>query len=721
MRYRTHFNRIELLKRFSLPLLLVSFLLIAVLPVVAQEGGYGLADNDTCVHVDEVLVTGVTGSARMRETAAPMAVLSAEALRLHPSTNIVDAISRQPGVAQITTGSGIAKPVIRGLGYNRVLVVSGGVRQEGQQWGDEHGLEVDGQGVHSAEILKGPASLMYGSDALAGVVILHDDPVLPQGDMKADVRTECLSNNGQLGYSLGFQGNRGGVVWNTRWSQRVAHDYLSPRDGYVPGTRFAERAFTGMAGLNRSWGYSRLRLSYWHLTPGITEVEEGGWTPSRAYAVALPYQQVRHVKVVSESHVAVGEGAIKATFGWQQNRRQEFEEEEADEEGSALLSSLSLPEGESLEPSLDFRLRTLTGDVRYVSPTWERLTMNVGVSTMGQQSDNLGEEVLIPAYRLFDVGTYVTLAADATERFHLSGGVRYDHRHLNSLPLEGRFEAFGRRYGALTGSLGGVYNVSEQLDVRLNVARGFRAPNMSELGSNGIHEGTFRYECGNTALRPEYSLQGDLGLEYASSWFSATMALFVNHIDNYIYLGRTPQQVDGCPVYRFRADDALLWGGEARVIVHPLHHLHVENALSYVGSRLLPDGGYLPFMPPARWTASLHYDLPVRAPWLRATYVGVEADTWFRQDRVMAEGGTETPTPGYVVANATLGGDIVVHGRTLVHVALAADNLFDTAYTPHLSRLKYADTHAVTGYDGFTAMGRNLAVKLLFPLTFTPR
>lgn len=704
------------MKRISLPFLFFVILLSVVLPNAAQTGGRGLVDSDTCAHVDEVVVTGVTGSARMRETAVPMAILSAEALRIHPSTNIVDAISRQPGVSQITTGSGIAKPVIRGLGYNRVLVVSGGVRQEGQQWGDEHGLEVDGQGVHSVEILKGPASLMYGSDALAGVVILHDEPILPQGDMKADVHTECMSNNGQLGYSLGFQGNRDGVVWNTRWSQRLAHDYLSPRDGYVPGTRFAERAFTGMAGLNRSWGYSRLRLSYWHLTPGITEVEDGGWTPSRSYTIALPYQQVRHVKVVSESHIAIGDGAIKATFGWQQNRRQEYEEEEDDDEHDDLSSYAA--DIAPIEPSLDFQLRTLTGDVRYVSPTWDRLTMNIGISTMGQRSDNLGDEVLIPAYQLFDIGTFITLTADATDCFHLSGGMRYDHRHLNSLPLDGHFEAFSRPFGALTGSLGAVYNLSDQLDMRLNVARGFRAPNMSELGSNGIHEGTFRYERGNTQLKPEYSLQGDLGIEYASPRFAATIALFANHIDNYIYLGRTAAMQASCPVYQFRAGEALLWGGEARVIVHPLHHVHLENAFSYVDSRLLSNGSYLPFMPPARWTVSLHYDLPFHAVWLHGAYIGVEADTWFRQNHVMTEGDTETPTPGYVIANATLGGDITVHGRTFVRVALAADNLFNAAYTPHLSRLKYADTRDVTGYDGFTAMGRNIGIKFLFPIAF---
>lgn len=179
---------------------------------------------DTCVHLDEVEVTGVTGSARSREVASPVNVVSNVALHAHPSSNIIDAISRQPGVSQVTTGSGISKPVIRGLGYNRVLVVKDGVRQEGQQWGDEHGIEVDGNAVHSVEILKGPASLMYGSDAMAGCVIMHEAPVLPLDSMAGEVDVESQTNNGLLGYTLNHKGNKKGFVWDGRFSQKLAHD-----------------------------------------------------------------------------------------------------------------------------------------------------------------------------------------------------------------------------------------------------------------------------------------------------------------------------------------------------------------------------------------------------------------------------------------------------------------------------------------------------------------
>lgn len=181
--------------------------------------------TETNVKLNEVVVTGLTGQQKLVTSASPISVVSPKQLESQPSTNIIDAISRQPGVSQITTGSGISKPVIRGMGYNRVVVVNDGIRQEGQQWGDEHGVEIDAASVHSVEILKGPASLMYGSDALAGVIVFNSAPVLPMGEMRANVMSGYQSNNGLFDYSLNFAGNKQGFVWNTRYSGKMAHAY----------------------------------------------------------------------------------------------------------------------------------------------------------------------------------------------------------------------------------------------------------------------------------------------------------------------------------------------------------------------------------------------------------------------------------------------------------------------------------------------------------------
>lgn len=704
------------------------FIFFSSVSVFAQQAN--IAEPDTCAHLDEVVVTGVTGSTRIREIAAPVSMISNATLRTHQSTNIIDAISRQPGISQITTGSGISKPVIRGLGYNRVLVVNDGVRQEGQQWGDEHGIELDGNAVHSVEILKGPASLMYGSDAMAGVIIMHDAPVMPLGEMKAEAGTQYQTNNGLFDYSLAFCGHQQGLVWNWRWSQKWAHDYKAPEDGYVPNSRFRERALNGMLGVNKDWGYSHFKLGYYQLTPGMTEIEDEYEEGSRSYAIASPFQQVNHYKAVLDNSFLLGEGYLKTIVGYQQNRRQEFEATAvftgATEcrYGRTKGSKSPLATEVADECGLDFRLHTVNYDLRYVSPEWGGWKMNAGVGGMYQKSDNLGEEFLIPAYNLFDVGVFGTASKTFFERLHMSGGLRYDHRRLHSLALEDegvdRFSDFKRNFGALSGSLGATLNINEHLDIKANISHGFRAPNMSELGSNGVHEGTFRYELGNHNLKAERSWQFDLGMDYASEHFSASVALFANHISNFIYLSRTGIEIDDTPAYRFTAGDARLLGGEVRLIWHIISHLHFENAISYVDARQLnadEEHRYLPFTPAPRWLSTLHYDIPLRTKILRGLFAEIEADTNFRQNNVMTANNTETPTPGYTLVNLSVGTDIHLrNGRKLCSVGITATNLLNTAYQSHLSRLKYAETSLFTGRQGINNMGRNIGFNLLFPL-----
>ena len=668
--------------------------------------------QDSCVHLKEITVTGLTGNVRISQIPAPVSVISSEFLRTRQYNNIIDAIAKQPGISQITTGSGISKPVIRGLGYNRVLVVNDGIRQEGQQWGDEHGVEIDPQSVHSVEILKGPASLMYGSDAMAGVLIFHDDPVMPLGEVRANVSTGYQTNNGLFDYSLNLEGNRKGFVYNWRYSDKMAHDYKNKYDGYVPNSRFRERALSGMLGLNRGWGYSRLKLSYYNLTPGIVEGERDEETGElerqdggKHYGKQLPFQQVHHYKAVSDNAFLVGAGTLKVVAAYQQNRRQEYEESK-DESG------------------LDFMLHTVNYDVRYVLPEYNGWKTNAGIGGMYQKSLNRGDEYLIPAYDLFDFGAFATVSKSLFGRLHLSGGLRFDTRHLHSCSLvdegEERFTAFSRTFNGLTGSIGGIYNVSEKLDIRLNVSRGFRAPNLSELGSNGEHEGTLRYEIGNRELKQEYSWQLDAGMDFSSEYLSFQLALFANRIDNYIFIQKLEDvTIDDVPVYRYTSGNARVMGGEASFIVHPVRHLHFENSFSYVNSVQLhqpKESKYLPFTPAPRWLSTLHYDIVTNSRMLSNTYVELEMDYNFKQDHVYRANGTETPTPAYTLFNVSAGTGIMYRGKKLFSVYLTATNIFDKAYQNHLSRLKYADVNVATGRTGVFNMGRNIGVKILVPI-----
>ena len=652
--------------------------------------------------LNEVTVTGVTGDTKLKNSTAPISIISGKELRQTTSTNIIDAIAHQPGVAQITTGSGISKPIIRGLGYNRIIVMSEGVRQEGQQWGDEHGIEIDAQNVNSVEILKGPASLMYGSDAMAGVLILHGSPIQPEGEMKATVSTEYQTNNGLFDYSLNFAGNQKGFVWDVRFSDKYAHAYKNKYDGYVPGSQFTERAGRLMLGLNKRWGYSHLTWTTYHQTPSIVEGERDEVTGElecstdnvKTYSKALPFQQIKHYKAVWDNSLNLKRGWLKAIIGYQQNRRQEFEDN-AD------------------EYELFFKLHTITYDLRYLSQEFNGWKMAGGVNGMWQQSQNLGEESLIPEYKLFDIGAYATVSK-SLECLTLNGGLRFDNRHLNF---------HSRNFNGITGSIGAVWNASEHLNLRLNMARGFRAPNMSELGSDGVHEGTLRYEIGNPELKPEYSWQADLGLDFTSQYVSAQVALFANRIENYIFAQRIDMEMEeGYRTYEYTQGDARLLGFEAGIDIHPIHSLHFENTFSLVDAQQLhadEDAKYLPMTPAPRWTSELKYELSHHGhKTLNNAYVALGLEHNLAQNHYYKVDDTETRTPAYTLLSLSVGTDLNIHKKKVAELYVTAENLLNTAYQNHLSRLKYCDVNNATGRQGVFNMGRNIVFKVVVPIVF---
>ena len=680
--------------------------------------------------LNELVVTGVTGDTKLKNATAPISIVRPQELRATASTNIIDAITHLPGMAQLTTGSGISKPIIRGLGYNRVVVMSEGVRQEGQQWGDEHGVEVDGGSVNSVEILKGPASLMYGSDAMAGVVILHSQPAPAEGTMRANASTEYQTNNGLFGYSLSFAGNQKGFVWDARFSHKMAHAYKNKYDGYVPGSQFKELAGRLRLGLQKQWGHSWLTWTTYHLTPSIIEGERDEETgellcssPSpKSYSESLPFQQVKHYKLVWDNSVNLSSGMLKAIVGYQQNRRKEYEED--------------MDEYEAF-----FKLHTVTYDLRYLTHEWNGWKLSAGVGGMYQQSLNKGEEALIPEYRLFDFGIFAT-ASQRLDRWTLNAGVRYDHRRVHSDEFidegELRFSDLQRHFNGVTGSIGAVWNVSDHLDLRLNVARGFRTPNLSELASNGVHEGSQRYEIGNGGLKAEYSLQADLGLDFTSQYVSAQLALFANRIDNYIFMHRLPEEVEeGYLTYAYTQGDARLLGFEAGIDVHPIHSLHFENTFSYVDARQLHQSDehikYLPYTPAPRWTSEVKWELahhshPTMGYHSHHThhskglsadnlYIAAGLECYLAQHHIYSADDTETPTPSYTLVNLSAGTDLTWNGHKFAELYVTADNLLNRAYQNHLSRLKYADINRVTGRQGVYNMGRNVTFKLVIPIT----
>ncbi|MBX0292700.1 TonB-dependent receptor [Hymenobacter sp. HSC-4F20] len=696
--------------------------------------------------IGQVVVTGVSASTEMRRSPVPTSVVDQTRLRQTAATNAVDAIAHTPGLNQITTGAAISKPVIRGLSSNRVITLNNGAKQEGQQWGDEHGIEIDEFSIDRAEIIKGPGSLLYGSDGLAGVInFLPPDPV-DDGRILGSVTANYQTNNYQQGYSLWNAGNLGGFNWQVRGSGKVAADYRNRYDGRVYNSGFRELNGSGYVGLNKSWGYSHLTFNSFNQLLGLIEGERDSLSGRflrtnslgetqvvtghgfSGYDLDVPRQQINHLRIGTDNNFILGQHRLTLNVGWQQNLRREF--------GNPA---------DYYEKSLYFQLRTVDYALRWFLPEMRGWNTTVGVSGMQQQNQNKGVEFLIPAYDLWDGGLF-GITKKSFGKLDLSGGLRYDLRriHADALYLnddeqpvpaglgEEKFSGFTSSFRNVSGSVGGAYNVSEKWLVKANVARGFRAPNIAELGSNGIHEGTTRYEIGEPDLKAETSFQLDGGLNFTSDHVSISADVFRNRISNYIFPrrlaaadGSDSLSAEGDRVFRYGQGDARLAGGEASIDIHPhpLDWLHFENSFSMVRAMEFnqPAGQKnLPFIPADRLQSELRVNFrKLGGSRLHNLYARATMEHNFAQNRIFSAFDTETPTPSYTLFNAGLGTDVVsAKDRTLFSLYLAANNLFDVAYQNHLSRLKYTAANYATGRTGVFNMGRTVSVKLVVPLSF---
>ena len=699
--------------------------------------------------IGQVIVTGVSQATQLRRSPVPTAVVDRTRLNQTSGSNLVDAIAHTPGVSQITTGAAISKPVVRGLGYNRVITLNNGARQEGQQWGDEHGIEIDEFSVDRAEIIKGPGSLLYGSDAMAGVInFVAPDPIA-EGRIKGSATANYQSNNNLQAYSFENAGNLNGFNWLARGTRKVAGNYQNRYDGRVYNSGFNEWDANGYVGLNKSWGYSHLTFSSFNQRLGLTkgardpqtgrflkDVPSGDSTLSvpvtdgdlRGYGLAVPQQQINHLRIGTDNSFIVGDngGRLGLQVSYQQNLRREF--------GNVL---------DPAENSLYFQLRTVDYSLRYFLPEQNGWNLTLGTSGLHQQNRNLGVEFLIPAYKL-DEGGVFAVGKKTLGALDLSGGLRYDVRQISAdkLLLDGderpstdptaemKFPGFRSTFRNYSGSLGAAYNLSEKLTVKANLSRGFRAPNIAELGSNGQHEGTIRYEIGNDNLLAETSLQADAGISYVTEHVRFGIDAFTNSISNYIFTrrllaaGGADSLRDGTLAYKYDQGQARLYGGEVSLDFHPhpLDWLHFENSFSMVRARQLNAPAaeqYLPFIPADRLQSELRANFRRSGKRVTNPYARVQLERTFAQDRFFSAFGTETATPGYTLINAGVGTDVAsATGRTLFSFYLTANNLFDVGYQSHLSRLKYADYNVANGRTGVFNQGRNVSVRLVVPLSF---
>jgi len=677
---------------------------------LAAAGALDFELQPTAIETKEVVITGSLISSTSKRNSASSAVVGKDQL-LQPSTNLIDALSRVAGVSQITTGPSISKPVIRGLGYNRIVTLDDGIKQQGQQWGDEHGIEIDQFKSDRVEILRGAASLMYGSDALGGVINLLEPSTAPEGQVNGEFISNYSTNNGLTANSLMLTGNQDGFVWRARGTYKNAYSFKTPT-GYFPNSGFNETDISGMVGLNKSWGYTHLNVSSFRNNIGFFEgdtddngnfVKEDGTAfitrDFKSRDLDYPRQDIRHFKIALNNNFILGNGNLKADFGFQQNQRRELED--------------------GPDPSLFFDLKTYNADLKYYIHETNGWQPVFGVSADAGNSQNKGEEFLVPDYDTYGVGVFA-YAKKNWESSTFSIGARYDYRKNTGKQLyqdnEEIFAPFKNNFSNVSGALGFTHQFNDQWNFKANAGSAFRAPNPAELGSNGVHEGTFRYEIGNSNLSPERSYQVDASLEYEGKIVSASASIYNNYIHNFIYASNNGETIDAegsiFPVYRYGQVNANLYGAEATLTIHPVPFIHFENTFGYVHAQNTTLNRPLAFTPAGTLRNELRFE-----PKLKGTndaYLSVGINSAFKQSRV--DQIFETPTSGYTLLNAGIGATFKF-GKQPVRLSVSANNLLDQKYYDALSRFKPGRFSYENPDLGVYNPGRNITFGLYIPFS----
>lgn len=721
------------------------------------------------IEASEVVVTGVSKATEAKKDPVPMLAVSKIFLEQSTPNNIIDALANLPGVNAVTTGPNISKPFIHGLGYNRVVTLEDGIRQEGQQWGDEHGVEVDQNSIDRVEVIKGPASLSYGSDAIGGVVNLLTATPVPEGKISGAFSSQYGTNNGLLNESFKLQGNHNGLVWGGVLSYKAAKDYTNQHDGPVYATNFNEKDARAMIGLNKSWGYSYLHASVFDDTQAIPDgsrdslsrkftkqiTEDDAYRPVvtsselHSYSIPTLHQHVQLYRIYNNSNFNIGDGNLLVNLGYQYSHRREF----------------THPEYPDI-PGLNLELTTWTYDVKYAFELGNGYETTFGINGM-YQNNNLGysTDFPIPAYHEFDMGPFFVMKK-SFGKLDLSAGVRYDTRSLQSkaayidqtnsiLPtlytgsdptsnsnVVQQFSAMNKNFSGASGSVGATYNFSDNFLLKANVARGFRAPNIAELSANGPDPGSQIYHVGKSDFKPEFSLQGDLGMYLTLPNVSASVELYDNTIENYIFQEQmvdangNPQRVDADGTadtngqyskFSYAQTKARIVGGDFSLDIHPVSWLHFENTLTLTYGTNLGNGGhmadslkYLPFIPPLHTHSELRGSFTKGFGMFRNVFAFVGFDHYNAQDRYFAAYGTETYTAGYNLLSAGFGGSWVnkKSGKTILSLFVDGTNLANVNYQSNMSRLKYFDnTNVPSGVQtGIFNMGRNVSFKVIVPI-----
>ncbi|MDD4192888.1 MAG: TonB-dependent receptor, partial [Mangrovibacterium sp.] len=625
--------------------------------------------SQAVIESQEIVVSGISVSSQ-HENAVKIDVLKGKDIAFSGTPNFMESLTKVPGVDMISRGQGVSKPVIRGLAMNDILVLNNGVRIENYQFSENHPLGIDDNGIEQVEIIKGPASLLYGSDAIGGILNFIREKPAATGTLSGDFQTRLYSNSRGLSNSLSVKGASAHFFGGIRANRKTHADYIQGGGGFVPNSRFNQWSLSANSGYTGKSGTFILRYDYFDQDLGMTVGAVQSLVTERGRKNTVWYQDLGHHLISSQNTIFLGRSKWETNMAFQSALRK-------------LQKTLPVP-------SVEMNLNTLTYDSKLSFPGGEKTEYTAGIQGMRQTNRNHHEREsqFLPDANINNIGMTALLQYQFTTEMKLQGGFRYDFSKTETFEMgtagtEGYHAPFSNNYSSLSGSLGATCLFDETLILRLNFAKAFRVPNLSELTSYGEHGN--RFEFGNENLDPENAWESDAGIHFHGTYFSFDLAGFYNYIDHYIFISPTDEITSsGMRIYRFSQTNSKLYGGEAGIHFHPesMPWLHIEGTYSQVTGKQA-NGDYLPFIPAHKFRYEIKAEKEKLGCFSHPS-IRLSALSAFRQNRPSPH---ETETEGYTLVNACIKMTLPIRKQPF-DISFMTTNFFDKKYIDRLSTLK---------------------------------
>lgn len=676
-----------------------------------------IVPDTSVLHLEEVTVTATAHRHTSTNSSQSSVFIDGTQLQQQLQSSLSMSLNRTAGIQASGIGSAQSKPMVRGMGFNRLAVLHEGIRHEGQQWGDDHGLEIDQFSIDRIEIIKGPAALLYGSDAVAGALLLSS-AARPQQQFAGRARLFTRTNNLLIGASALLEGKQESFYWRVNATYQDYADYQVPTDSieyYSYRIPLHNRTMRNTAGREAdgsiTLGYAGYRF---HSCLRIFETysESGFFANAHGLEVRLsdidydrsrrdidlPRQSVNHLKVLSHSVYTKDRWDIDINLAWQHNLRQELSE---------AVSHGYMPQPDNtLERA--FSKHTATANIKAHLHVGEQHIMQFGVNSELQHNRRSGWGFIVPDFETYSAGVYASERWDMNNKLALNAGIRYDYAHTDihdyrdwyTTPVDGtniyilRSKALNRDFHSFTWSVGTNYTDNHWL-IKANIGKGFRVPIAKELGADGINYHIFRHEQGNAELQPEQSYQTDMAIGWENKYFSCQAEPYFNWFPNYIYLNPTSTYKEGLQVYQYTQAEVMRTGFEAQVSIHPWSHLDINMQAEYLFARQMSGDkkGYgLPFTPPWRLLPELHFKW-VAKPFSDKT--NTLSNGFFAINTVICGSQydivpPEKPTNGWWTLNMRASQKFALE-KCALSLIISADNILNTKYYDHTSYYRLID------------------------------